>query len=128
VQPTMEMPVAVRELNAFARGLRERFPDHGVEWEVYVTVPGAEIEAAHPIVRAIERCHEHVFGERPETSTVRWFSDASALTRYGIASVNYGTSSGLPDAKLGENLDIAGLVRMATVYALAAAEICEVDE
>ena len=35
---------------------------------------------------------------------MRWFSDASALTRYGIETVNYGTSSGLPDPD-GENLD-----------------------
>ena len=47
----------------------------------------------------------------------RWFSDASVLTRYGIATVNYGTSSGLPDAELGENLEIEGLVKTAEVYA-----------
>jgi acetylornithine deacetylase len=126
VPPTMEMTEAVRELNAFARGLRERFPEHGIEWEIYVTAPGASIEPDHPMVRAIEASHERVFGRPPETDTVRWFSDASALTRYGIASVNYGTSSGLPDAKLGENLEIDGLVKMATVYALAAMEICAV--
>jgi len=38
--------------------------------------------------------------------------------------VNYGTSSGLPDPVLGENLDIEGLVRVAKVYALVAARIC----
>jgi acetylornithine deacetylase len=128
VPPTMPMQEAVRELGAFGRSLRERFPEHGIEWEFYVTVPGAEIAADHPLVSTIERCHEHVFGAPAETSTVRWFSDASALTRYGIDAVNYGTSSGLPDAKLGENLELEGLVKMATVYALAAAEICEVDE
>ena len=56
---------------------------------------------------------------------MRWFSDASALTRYGIESVNYGTSSGLPDPVLGENLDIDGLVKIANVYALVAQRICE---
>jgi hypothetical protein len=56
---------------------------------------------------------------------VRWFSDASALTRYGIESVNYGTSSGLPDPVLGENLDIDGLVKIANVYARVAQRICE---
>ena len=55
---------------------------------------------------------------------MRWFSDASALTRYGIDTVNYGTSSGLPDPVLGENLDVAGLVAVAKVYALAAVRIC----
>jgi hypothetical protein len=56
---------------------------------------------------------------------VRWFSDASALTRYGVATVNYGTSSGLPGPE-GENLDVEGLVRIAKVYALVAADVCEV--
>ena len=54
----------------------------------------------------------------------RWFSDASALTRYGIATVNYGTSTGLLDTDDGENLDIEGLVKTAQVYALAATEVC----
>jgi acetylornithine deacetylase/succinyl-diaminopimelate desuccinylase-like protein len=67
-----------------------------------------------------------VFGHKPERDSVHWFSDASALTRYGIESVNYGTSSGLPDADLGENLDIDGLVKTADVYARVAQRICEV--
>ena len=54
----------------------------------------------------------------------RWFSDASVLTRYGIATVNYGTSSGLLDTELGENLDIDGLVETAEVYARAAQRLC----
>ena len=48
------------------------------------------------------------------------------LTRYGIATANYGTSSGLPDAELGENLEIEGLVRTAEVYARVAREVCGV--
>ena len=39
-----------------------------------------------------------------------------------------GTSSGLPDAELGENLEIAGLVQTAEVYARAAAALCGVAE
>jgi hypothetical protein len=58
----------------------------------------------------------------------RWFSDGSVLARYGIATVNYGTSSGLPDPELGENLDVDGLVKTAGVYALAAARVCGVAE
>ena len=56
----------------------------------------------------------------------RWFSDASALTRYGVPTVNYGTSTGLLDTVDGENLDIDGLVKTARVYALAAARVCGV--
>jgi acetylornithine deacetylase/succinyl-diaminopimelate desuccinylase-like protein len=128
VPPTLEMAAARSEIGELVRGLRERFPDHGIESEVYVTAPGAEIEERHPLVAAVDEAHEAVYGSRPERDTVRWFSDASALTRYGIATLNYGTSSGLPDAELGENLEIAGLVSTARVYALAAGRICGVVE
>ena len=49
-----------------------------------------------------------------------------ALTRYGIPTVNYGTSTGLMDVELGENLEIDGLVRTAEVYALTAQRVCGV--
>ena len=51
-------------------------------------------------------------------------SDASALTRYGIPTVNYGTSTGLMDVELGENLDIDGLVKTAEIYARVAQRVC----
>jgi acetylornithine deacetylase/succinyl-diaminopimelate desuccinylase-like protein len=108
------------------RGLAERFPDYGVEGEVYVTAPGAEIDEAHPLVGAIDAAHETVFGERPGRDVTRWFSDASALTRYGVPTVNYGTSTGLLDTDKGENLSVDALVKTAQVYALAAAEVCGV--
>ena len=86
--------------------------------------PGAEIEEGHPVVAAIDAAHEAVFGARPERDVTRWFSDASVLSRYGIATLNYGTSSGLPDPEYGENLEIDGLVRIAEVYARAATTVC----
>ena len=78
------------------RTLQERFPDFGLDWEIYVSAPGAEIEEGHELVRAIDESHTEVYGSAPERDTARWFSDASVLTRYGIPTVNYGTSSGLP--------------------------------
>ena len=117
VPPGMEMAEARRRALEFARGL-------GVEAEVFVTSPGAEIEADHPLVAALEASHEEVFGSPPEHDVTRWFSDASVLTRYGIATVNYGTSTGLLDTVDGENLDIDGLVRTAEVYARAARRVC----
>jgi acetylornithine deacetylase len=126
VPPTMPMAVARRELGEFVRALQTQFPEHGIESEIYVTAPGSEIEEDHPLVAAIDEAHRGVFGLAPERDTVRWFSDASALTRYGIDSVNYGTSSGLPDPVLGENLDIDGLAKIADVYARVAQTICEV--
>jgi len=125
VPPTMSMQDARRAFRDLARELAGRFPEHGIESEVYVSAPGAEIDEAHELVQAIDAGHRQVFGAPPERDRVRWFSDASALTRYGIETVNYGTSSGLPGPD-GENLDIEGLVDISRVYALAATEVCEV--
>ena len=120
VPPDVPMADARRRALDFARSL------DGVETEVYVTAPGAEIEDGHPLVAALGEAHEQVFGAPAERDVTRWFSDASVLTRYGIATVNYGTSSGLPDGELGENLSIDGLVKTAEVYARAAMSVCGV--
>jgi acetylornithine deacetylase len=122
VPPSVPMADARRRALEFARGL------DGVEADVYLTAPGAEIAEEHELVRALDRAHAEVFGRAPERDVTRWFSDASVLTRYGIATVNYGTSSGLPDAELGENLEIEGLVRTAEVYARLAKAVCGVAE
>ena len=126
VPPTKEMGVARREVLEWVRSLGERFPGYGIEGEVYVTAPGAEIEEGHELVAAIDAAHEEVYGEPPGRDVTRWFSDASALTRYGIPTVNYGTSTGLMDVELGENLEIEGLVKTAEVYARVAMTVCGV--
>jgi acetylornithine deacetylase len=126
VPPTKEMAAARAQVLDMVRGLGERFPEHGIEGEVYVTAPGAEIAEDHPLVTALDEAHADVFGEAPERDVTRWFSDASVLTRYGIATVNYGTSSGLLDTVKGENLAIDGLVKTAEVYARTAMKVCGV--
>jgi acetylornithine deacetylase len=127
VPPTKEMGVARREVLEWVRSLGERFPDYGIEGEVYVTAPGAEIEEGHELVSAIDAAHAEVYGEAPGRDVTRWFSDASALTRYGIPTVNYGTSTGLMDVELGENLEIDGLVKTAEVYARVAMTVCGIS-
>jgi acetylornithine deacetylase len=126
VPPTKPMQVARREVLVLVRELAARFREYGVEGEVYVTAPGAVIAEDHPLVEAIDASHTEVFGAPPERDVTRWFSDASALTRYGVPTVNYGTSTGLLDTEYGENLEIEGLARMARVYALAAQRVCGV--
>jgi acetylornithine deacetylase/succinyl-diaminopimelate desuccinylase-like protein len=126
VPPTKPMGVARREVLDWVRSLAGRFPDYGVEGEVYVTAPGAEIDEGHELVAAIDKAHAEVFGATPERDVTRWFSDASALTRYGIPTVNYGTSTGLMDVEKGENLAIDGLVKTAETYARVAMEVCGV--
>jgi acetylornithine deacetylase/succinyl-diaminopimelate desuccinylase-like protein len=126
VPPTKEMATARAQVLELARELAARFPDYGIDGEVYVTAPGSEIAEDHPLVAALERCHAEVFGAPPERDVTRWFSDASVLTRYGVPTVNYGTSTGLLDTVKGENLEIEGLAKTADVYARAAVEICGV--
>ncbi|MBA3718472.1 MAG: M20/M25/M40 family metallo-hydrolase [Actinobacteria bacterium] len=118
VPPDVPMADARRKALEFARSC------DGVEAEVYVTAPGAQIDEGHPLVGAVSEAHTQVFGSQPERDVTRWFSDASVLSRYGIATLNYGTSSGLPDAEFGENLDIGALVQTAEVYARTAMRIC----
>ena len=125
VPPTMSMQEARGAFRELVEKLRARFPDdYGIESEVYVTAPGSEIAEEHELVQAIDAEHTEVFGSPPKRDATRWFSDGSALTRYGIETVNYGTSSGLPGAD-GESLSIEELAQTAAVYARVAARICE---
>jgi len=128
VPPTKAMSAVRNEVFELIRQLDRRFPDYGVEGEVYVSAPGSEIAEDHPLVAAIDESHAEVFGQAPERDVTRWFSDASVLTRYGIETVNYGTSTGLLDTEYGENLDIDGLVSTADVYARVAQRVCGVAE
>lgn len=128
VPPTKPMATARRQVLDAVRDIAQQYPDYGIEAEVYVTAPGAEIDEGHALVAAIDESHASVFGVTPERDVTRWFSDASVLSRYGIETVNYGTSTGLMDTAKGENLDIDGLVQTATVYALAAARVCGIRE
>jgi acetylornithine deacetylase/succinyl-diaminopimelate desuccinylase-like protein len=126
VPPTKAMALARGEVLDMVRGLGERFPKYEIEGEVFVTAPGAEIEERHELVAAIDAAHAEVWGGPPGRDVTRWFSDASALTRYGVPTVNYGTSTGLMDVELGENLEIDGLVKTAEVYGRVAMTVCGV--
>ena len=118
--PLKEVRVAVKQL---VLDLRKKHPDYGIEYETFVSVPGAEISKDHPLVKTIEACHQRVLGTAAKHTTVLWDSDASVMTRYGIETLNYGPSSGPRDAE-GEKVAIETLVNTTKVYALAAAEIC----
>jgi len=117
---------ARRNIQEVFFALREEHPDWGLEFETYVSVPGARIREDHEMIAAIEASHQHVMGKPPQRDVVTWCSDASVLTRYGIDTVNYGPSSGPRDAE-GERVGIETLVNMTKIYALTAAELCGVS-
>jgi acetylornithine deacetylase len=124
VPPTRSMAEARRAVLDLARELEAAHPDWEIDAEVYVTAPGSEIDEGHELVAAIDEAHEAVFGAAPGRDVPRWFSDASALTAYGIPTVNYGTSTGLMEPGKGESLEIDGLVKTAEVYARVARTVC----
>ena len=125
VPPTLPMKEARRAIRQLFLKLREQYPDYGLEFETYVSVPGATIGPEHEVVKSIETWHQQVMGKPPEHDTVTWCSDASVLSRYGIPTINYGPSSG-PRDEQGEKVAIKTLVDITKIYALTAAEICGV--
>jgi acetylornithine deacetylase len=126
VPPTIPMSEARREVQQMFLAMQKKHPDWGLEFETYVSVPGARISEEHEMIKAIDANHERIMGKRPEREVVTWCSDASVLSRYGIETVNYGPSSG-PRDKQGEKVEIKTLVDITKVYALTAAELCGVQ-
>lgn len=125
VPPTISMSEARRDIQQLFLQLEKQHPDWGLEFETYVSVPGAKIREDHELVRTIDANHERIMATPPQREVVTWCSDASVLTRYGVETVNYGPSSG-PRDKEGEKVLIKTLVDITKIYALSAAELCGV--
>jgi acetylornithine deacetylase len=126
VPPTIPMTAARRDIQRLFLLLQKTHADWGLEFETYVSVPGARISEEHEMIRAIDRNHKRITGKTPEREVVTWCSDASVLSRYGVETVNYGPSSG-PRDKEGEKVRIRTLVDITKIYALTAAELCGVS-
>jgi len=126
VPPTIPMSEARRNIQQMFFELEKKHPDWGLEFETYVSVPGARISDEHEMIRAIDANHERITGAPPQREVVTWCSDASVLSRYGVETVNYGPSSGARD-KTGEKVQIKTLVDITKIYALTAAELCGVQ-
>jgi acetylornithine deacetylase len=124
IPPGMSLPEARRELREAVRRLAERFPEYGIDSEIFVSVPGAEIEREHELVLAVAAAHSTVFGAPARTSVLRWTADSSVLHAHGIPTLNYGVASGLPGVE-GESVLIRELADTARVYALAIADVCK---
>ena len=126
VPPTIPMSEARRNIQQMFFELEKKHPDWGLEFETYVSVPGARISDEHEMIRAIDANHERIMGAPAQREVVTWCSDASVLSRYGVETVNYGPSSG-PRDKTGEKVQVKTLVDITKIYALTAAELCGVQ-
>ncbi len=125
VPPDMPLGTARRSAKELYLDLQKKFPSYGVDFETYISVPGAQIDANHELVKTIDAAHTKIMGSAPKRDTVLWCSDASVMTRFGIETVNYGPSSGPRDAE-GEKVAVETFVNITKIYALAIAEICGV--
>jgi acetylornithine deacetylase len=126
VPPTIPMADARRDIQQMFFALEKAHPNWGLEFETYVSVPGARISEQHEMIQTIDRNHQRITGKAAEREVVTWCSDASVLSRYGVETVNYGPSSG-PRDKEGEKVRIQTLVEITKIYALTAAELCGVQ-
>jgi acetylornithine deacetylase len=125
VPPTILMTDARRDIQSMFLELEKAHGEWGLEFETYVSVPGARISEDHEMIHAIDGNHKRVTGKTPQREVVTWCSDASVLSRYGVETVNYGPSSGPRDME-GEKVRIQTLVEMTRIYALIAADLCGV--
>ena len=95
----------------------------GLRHDFYVTEPGTEIPADHPLVTSLSDAHASTLGARPSVGFVRWYSDAALLNRFGVPTINYGPSGRLPGGGVGfsvprgEYLSRADLLDGTRVYA-----------
>jgi acetylornithine deacetylase len=126
VPPNISMSAARRDIQQLFLDMQKHHPGWGLEFETYVSVPGAGIREDHEMIKAIDANHQRIIGKAPKREVVTWCSDASVLSRYGIDTVNYGPSSG-PRDKEGEKVQIRTLVDITRIYALTAAELCGVQ-
>lgn len=134
--PGMSFMDVKKEIEAVLDELKADDPELQTEVELYLTGNGFELERDEPLVKAMERAHESVYGEPvPYAAPNRYAvsSDAGPMFEYGIRGLTYGpggiSTGGQfanydPAHQHSEVLKIEHLVKAAGVYALAALDLC----
>lgn len=117
--PPTKHPLAIRDqIEAALSGLKER-----PSTDMYVTVPGAQVEENSPLIKGLIDSHKAVTGSEPDIYVDTWCSDASILSRYGIEAVNYGPTGG-PGHETRGTCYVPNLVKCTQVYVAAAINLC----
>ena len=81
VPPTITLVEARRAVKRLFLAMKQKYSDYGLEFETYVSVPGATIDENHEMVLAIERNHHDVMGNPPARDTVLWCSRMPRCSR-----------------------------------------------
>lgn len=106
--------------------LEEVAARHGVavHGEFQIAGEGFEIDAASPLVAAVQSAHSAVSGESLPTGAKPFVDDGNKFVhRAGIPAVTHGPNA-TGAHTVNEEVPIAELVRVANVYALTAIEFC----
>src|ERR1044071_212710 len=116
----------VQLLNGLKQDLGREDPEFDFDVEFYLTVPGAEIEPDHQLVKSVQSAHRGVYDQEPQSVYGAIDSDASVLTHFGIPAINYGPRPKDPATNTGgrEYQNIDDVVSVAKVFALTALDIC----
>jgi acetylornithine deacetylase/succinyl-diaminopimelate desuccinylase-like protein len=107
--------------------LRGVLADAGVEGEVelYVYRRAYEGQGVEPLVEAIRRAHQRIFGSLPPTAAPPYCSmwrDINVFNAMGIPSVMYGPGASVGGGNM--SMRIQDLVTAARLYALIALDVC----
>jgi acetylornithine deacetylase/succinyl-diaminopimelate desuccinylase-like protein len=110
------------------RQLREVLSKLGVEYdlEMYASLMGYEAKGVEPVVEAIQRSYQGLFGEAPPASNTfraSIWTDTNVYNEMGIPACKFGLG-GKKWAIRSEQVEIEEIFRGAQVYALAAEKIC----
>jgi acetylornithine deacetylase len=125
--PGMTREMLVEDLETFLRDATDAEPDLDAELELELWHPATEIDAAHPLVSALREASRIVLGDECPVGVFPGATDAPhfVLTA-GIPTVAAFGPGFLPRAHApNESAPVAGIVRAAELYALAARRYVE---
>ena len=116
----------VQLLNRLKEELSREDPEFDFDVEFYLTLPGAEIEPDHELVKSVQSAHKEVYRQDPQNVYGAIDSDASVLTHFGIPAINYGPRPADTATNTGgrEYQNVDDVVKVAKVFALTALDVC----
>lgn len=116
----------VQLLNRLKEELSREDPEFDFDIEFYLTLPGAEIEPDHQLVKSVQSAHKEIYSQDPQNVYGAIDSDASVLTHFGIPAINYGPRPADTATNTGgrEYQNIDDVVKVAKVFALTALDVC----
>jgi acetylornithine deacetylase/succinyl-diaminopimelate desuccinylase-like protein len=122
-----------REIEEVIAELAAHDPELDATVRIFVASNGHLLDEDHPLVEAMKRSHERVFGEpvgRPNPERFSVSSDNSPLAEFGIPAITYGAGGinisgqyNMYEPGVGEVVKVDNLAALARVYLTAAEQL-----